>query len=245
MDALEHETEADGQGRHPHPNLPPSRGKGLSRLQSGARADSADDAMLLELSGVSVRYGAVVALNGLSLGVRKGEVVAVMGPNGAGKSTVLRAVMGIAPVAEGDVFWRGEPLSAATHEIVQAGHIVRAAGQAGVHALDHRGESGDGLPLPRRPGREAAEARIRNGSVPDSVPEAARLGEPDVRRPTADARARTRADGRAGSPAAGRADAWPRAHRCQRGVRESIRDQRAGPMPPSSSWNTTSRERST
>ena len=89
-----------------------------SRTGSDARADSA---MLLELSGVSVRYGAVVALNELSLGVRKGEVVAVMGPNGAGKSTVLKAVMGIAPVAEGDVFWRGEPLSAATHEIVKQG----------------------------------------------------------------------------------------------------------------------------
>ncbi len=88
------------------------------RTESDAQADSA---MLLELSGVSVRYGAVVALNELSLGVRKGEVVAVMGPNGAGKSTVLKAVMGIAPVAEGDVFWRGEPLSAATHEIVEQG----------------------------------------------------------------------------------------------------------------------------
>ena len=76
---------------------------------------------LLELVDISVHYGAVVALDGISLGVRKGEVVAVMGPNGAGKSTVLKAIMGLAPVVGGDVYWRQEPLAAATHEIVKEG----------------------------------------------------------------------------------------------------------------------------
>ena len=80
-----------------------------------------NEAMLLELVDVSVHYGAVVALDGVSLGVRKGEVVAVMGPNGAGKSTVLKAIMGLAPVVSGDVYWRREPLAAATHEIVKEG----------------------------------------------------------------------------------------------------------------------------
>ena len=79
------------------------------------------NAMLLELADVSVRYGAVHALEQVSLGVRKGEMVAVMGPNGAGKSTVLKAVMRLAPVVSGDVYWRGEPLVAATHEIVEQG----------------------------------------------------------------------------------------------------------------------------
>ena len=76
---------------------------------------------LLELHGVSVHYGAVVALEEVSLGVREGEVVAVMGPNGAGKSTVLKAIMGLAPVMAGTVHWRQEPLEAATHEIVKEG----------------------------------------------------------------------------------------------------------------------------
>ena len=80
-----------------------------------------NEAMLMELVDVSVHYGAVVALDGVSLGVRKGEVVAVMGPNGAGKSTVLKAIMGLAPVVSGDVYWRREPLAAATHEIVKEG----------------------------------------------------------------------------------------------------------------------------
>ena len=77
--------------------------------------------MLLEMVDISVRYGAVRALTGISLGVNKGEVVAVMGPNGAGKSTVLKAIMGLAPVVAGDIYWRQEPLVAATHEIVKEG----------------------------------------------------------------------------------------------------------------------------
>ena len=77
--------------------------------------------MLLEMVDISVRYGAVRALTEISLGVNKGEIVAVMGPNGAGKSTVLKAIMGLAPVVDGDVYWRQEPLVAATHEIVKEG----------------------------------------------------------------------------------------------------------------------------
>lgn len=70
---------------------------------------------------ISVHYDAVVALDGVSLSVSKGEVVAVMGPNGAGKSTVLKAIMGLAPVVGGAVYWQQRPLEAATHEIVRQG----------------------------------------------------------------------------------------------------------------------------
>ena len=76
---------------------------------------------LLNLVDISVHYDAVIALDEASLGVRKGEVVAVMGPNGAGKSTVLKAIMGLAPVVRGEVYWRQKLLEAATHEIVKEG----------------------------------------------------------------------------------------------------------------------------
>ncbi len=76
---------------------------------------------LLELSSISVEYGAVRALDDVSIAVSRGEMVAVMGPNGAGKSTVLKAIMGLAPVVSGTVYWRQRPLAAATHEIVQQG----------------------------------------------------------------------------------------------------------------------------
>ena len=70
---------------------------------------------------MSVHFGAVAALQNVSLGVSRGELAAVMGPNGAGKSTVLKAIMGLAPVTGGQVFWHGSPLVAATHEIVKRG----------------------------------------------------------------------------------------------------------------------------
>ena len=76
---------------------------------------------LLELTDISVEYGAVRALTDVSMAIHAGEVVAVMGPNGAGKSTVLKAVMGLAPVVAGNVYWRQEPLAAETHEIVKEG----------------------------------------------------------------------------------------------------------------------------
>ncbi len=76
---------------------------------------------LLELVDVSVHYGVVIALDKASLGIHKGEMVAIMGPNGAGKSTVLKAIMGLAPVVGGTVYWQDKPLVAATHEIVKQG----------------------------------------------------------------------------------------------------------------------------
>ncbi len=76
---------------------------------------------ILELVDVSVHYGAVIALSEASLGVDRGEVVAVMGPNGAGKSTVLKAIMRLAPVVGGEVYWRQNLLQAETHEIVKEG----------------------------------------------------------------------------------------------------------------------------
>ena len=80
-----------------------------------------DEKRLLELVDVSVHYGVVVALDRASVGIHTGEMVAIMGPNGAGKSTVLKAIMGLAPVVNGTVYWRDKPLMAATHEIVKEG----------------------------------------------------------------------------------------------------------------------------
>jgi branched-chain amino acid transport system ATP-binding protein len=58
-------------------------------------------ALLVE--NLSVRYGAVEAVRGLSLEVRPGQIVGLIGPNGAGKSSTLHAIMGSAPVTGGDV----------------------------------------------------------------------------------------------------------------------------------------------
>jgi branched-chain amino acid transport system ATP-binding protein len=57
----------------------------------------------LAVENLSVRYGAVEAVRGLSLEVKPGQIVGLIGPNGAGKSSTLHAVMGSAPVVGGDV----------------------------------------------------------------------------------------------------------------------------------------------
>ena len=89
--------------------------------RGGMNGRGSSEGMLLELVDVSVHYRAVIALDTVSVGARRGELVAVMGPNGAGKSTVLKAIMGLAPVVGGTVYLRNEPLAAETHEIVKEG----------------------------------------------------------------------------------------------------------------------------
>ncbi|MBM3508988.1 MAG: ABC transporter ATP-binding protein [Alphaproteobacteria bacterium] len=58
---------------------------------------------MLKVTDLDVRYGAVTAASGVSLEVRKGEIVALLGPNGAGKTSVLKAIMGLNKQANGVV----------------------------------------------------------------------------------------------------------------------------------------------
>ncbi|MCW2526165.1 MAG: cysA1, partial [Pseudonocardiales bacterium] len=75
----------------------------------------------LELKDVSVRYGGVVAVNGVSMTVPKGAIVGIIGPNGAGKTTLIDAMSGFAP-STGDVLLRGNSVvSMAPHSRVRAG----------------------------------------------------------------------------------------------------------------------------
>ena len=68
------------------------------------------DAPVLELDGLEVRYGGVPAVRNLSLQVNRGEIVGLIGPNGAGKSSTLHAVMGVVPVAAGEIRLRGRSI---------------------------------------------------------------------------------------------------------------------------------------
>ena len=67
---------------------------------------------MIEVEGLVKTYGAVQAVQGLSLAVRKGEIVGLVGPNGAGKTTTLRCVTGIIPPTAGRVRIAGFDLMA-------------------------------------------------------------------------------------------------------------------------------------
>ena len=77
---------------------------------------------LLRFDEVSLFYGRVHALRGVSLVVREGETIALIGANGAGKSSILRAITGLQRIAAGSISYRGARIEkAAPHSIVAAG----------------------------------------------------------------------------------------------------------------------------
>src|SRR3989441_8266817 len=65
---------------------------------------------LLQVAGLSKRYGDQRALADISFSVNAGEVLGLIGPNGAGKTTLLEAIAGLVPADDGRVLWRGAPL---------------------------------------------------------------------------------------------------------------------------------------
>ncbi len=67
--------------------------------------------MLLEIDNITLLYGRIQALHGISLQVEEGEIVALIGANGAGKSTTMRAISGLRPVASGAIRFAGEDIT--------------------------------------------------------------------------------------------------------------------------------------
>lgn len=85
---------------------------------------------LLEVTDVHARYGAIEALQGVSLEVGEGEVVTLIGSNGAGKSTTLRSITGLTPAAAGNVRFNGEDITRTpAHEIVGRGIAMSPEGR--------------------------------------------------------------------------------------------------------------------
>lgn len=70
---------------------------------------AADDvANLVEMHGIEKHFGRVVALNGVDLEVREGEILGLLGDNGSGKSTLIKTLVGVHQPDAGEVFIRGE-----------------------------------------------------------------------------------------------------------------------------------------
>jgi branched-chain amino acid transport system ATP-binding protein len=73
--------------------------------------DADDRPVLLEARDIVVHYGRIKALHGVSLVVRKGELVTLLGSNGAGKTTIMRAISGLRPLTSGSVWFEGNDIS--------------------------------------------------------------------------------------------------------------------------------------
>lgn len=77
---------------------------------------------MVQVHGVSVFYGAIQALNQVSVEVQEGEIVSIIGSNGAGKSTLLRTISGLLRPREGQITFHGEDMVAASPDkIVRMG----------------------------------------------------------------------------------------------------------------------------
>jgi len=85
-------------------------------------ADEKASHALLQADDIHVSFGALKALNGVSLEVREGEILAIIGPNGAGKTTLVNIINGVYKPSQGRIFFRGKDLTGMDpHQIAALG----------------------------------------------------------------------------------------------------------------------------
>ena len=77
---------------------------------------------LLSVKSLRVAYGGIMAVKGIDLEVRSGELVSLIGANGAGKTTTLKAITGMQPISDGDIVFDGQSVRGKpAHELVRMG----------------------------------------------------------------------------------------------------------------------------
>jgi branched-chain amino acid transport system ATP-binding protein len=85
---------------------------------------------LLEVHDVVARYGATIAIRGISMCVRPGEIVTLLGANGAGKTTTLKTIVGLLKCAEGRISFDGEDITTLpTERVVRRGLTLTPEGR--------------------------------------------------------------------------------------------------------------------
>ena len=85
---------------------------------------------MLKIDNLSVHYGGIHALQGVSLEVPDGQIVTLIGANGAGKSTTLQSIVGLVQPSAGSITWNGESLAGkATKDIVKSGIVLVPEGR--------------------------------------------------------------------------------------------------------------------
>jgi branched-chain amino acid transport system ATP-binding protein len=85
---------------------------------------------MLTLENISVNYGAIEALNGISMHIEEGEVVTLIGANGAGKTTILRTITGLLEPKKGQVIFAGKEINGVpSHKLVAMGMAMSPEGR--------------------------------------------------------------------------------------------------------------------
>jgi len=87
---------------------------------------------LLEIRDITVGYGRIEALHGISLSVEQGELVTLIGANGAGKTTTMRAISGIRPLTSGSIVFDGQDITRMKAHLRVVAGIVQAPEGRGV-----------------------------------------------------------------------------------------------------------------
>jgi branched-chain amino acid transport system ATP-binding protein len=87
---------------------------------------------LLKFENVSVHYGAIQAIRGISFDVNAGEIVTLIGSNGAGKTTTLRAISGLVKMSSGQIFYRNEKISNLPPHLIVRKKICQAPEGRGI-----------------------------------------------------------------------------------------------------------------
>jgi ABC-2 type transport system ATP-binding protein len=81
----------------------------------------------IEVTGLRKRFGAAVALDGMSFTVTPGQVTGFVGPNGAGKSTTMRVILGLDAADQGSALIGGRPYASLRHPLSHVGALLDAA----------------------------------------------------------------------------------------------------------------------
>ena len=84
---------------------------------------------MLEVSSLHVHYGGIHALQGVSIEVKEGQIVAVVGANGAGKSTLLKTIAGAKAPTSGSITFEGKPLASTPCRVVRQGIMLVPEGR--------------------------------------------------------------------------------------------------------------------
>lgn len=80
--------------------------------------------MLLEIEGLTKRFGGLTAVSNVTFGIKRGEIVGIFGPNGSGKTTTLSLIAGMLPPTAGRLKWQGRDITGLrAFEIAQAGIV--------------------------------------------------------------------------------------------------------------------------